>query len=346
MPPGNLSVVVVTYQSREQVSRSLPALVAELDDADELIVVDNGSTDGTPDAVADQFPDARLICNRENLGFAAAANAGASAASGEVLVFLNPDAAPAPGFRDAIRRPLADGRGWDAWMGLVTCQGGAEVNTRGGVVHFSGIAWAGGLGEPAAGFPTEPSEVAFASGACLAVPRKTWERSGGFSRDFFMYAEDVDLSLRIRLAGGHVGIEPAARVDHEYEFAKGGAKWRYLERNRWATILRVYPGGLLALLAPALLLTELALVPISIAGGWPGQKARAAADVLRALPRLLRERRAIQRTRQVSAAEFARWLTPDLSSPNLGRAGRWAPLRLGLRAYWRLVLALLPRARR
>ena len=80
---------------------------------------------------------------------------------------------------------------------------------------------------------------------------------------FFLYQEDVDLSLRLRLAGGTIGIEPAARVDHDYEFAKGPAKWRYLERNRWAMILRTYPLALLLLLTPALLATEIALFAIA-----------------------------------------------------------------------------------
>jgi hypothetical protein len=151
----------------------------------------------------------------------------------------------------------------------------------------------------------------------------------------------VDLSLRIRLAGGQVGIEPAAAVDHDYEFAKGAAKWRRLERNRWATIVRCYPGPLLALLAPALLATELALLPAAAAGGWLPQKLRAGAETLAALPALWRERRAVQATRRVSAGEFAAWLSPDLDSPFLGRAGRSPVLRMCLRAYWSGVLRAL-----
>ena len=116
---------------------------------------------------------------------------------------------------------------------------------------------------------------------------------------------------------------------------------RWLERNRWAMVLRTYPGALLALLAPALLLTELALIPISIAGGWGGQKLLADLDGLRRLPWALRTRREIQRRRTVSAADFAAWLTPDLDSPYFGRAGRSRILRFALRTYWRWVRSLL-----
>ena len=245
-------------------------------------------------------------------------------------MILNPDAVPGDGFVEAIRSPSGD---WAAWMGLV--RAGDGVNSSGGIVHFTGIAWAG-QAEPAGA-----REVAFLSGACLAIPRQTFRAAGGFAEPYFMYQEDVDLSLRLRLAGQRLGVEPAAVVDHDYEFAKGPDKWRLLERNRWATILRCYPGALLVLLAPALAATELALLVVAAAGGWLPQKLAAAGDTLRALPRLRRERRAVQAARVISAAQFAAALTPDLDSPFLGRAGRSRLLRALLRGYWRLVLAAL-----
>jgi N-acetylglucosaminyl-diphospho-decaprenol L-rhamnosyltransferase len=328
----SLSVVVVTFNSRDAVAASLPAVRDVLGDGDELVVVDNASSDDTVAHVLALAPGATLVRNERNEGFAAAANAGARAARGELLVFLNPDAVPAPGFAEAIRAPRGD---WTAWMGLVTAEGGSVVNTSGGVVHFTGIAWAG------QGAARGPAEVSFLSGACLAVPRAVWERAGGFSGEYFMYHEDVDLSLRLRLAGGRLGIEPAAVVDHDYEFAKGPAKWRLLERNRWSMILRCYPGPLLVALAPALAATEIALLAIAAAGGWLPQKLAATAATARALPRLLGERRAIQAARTISSAEFARWLTPDLDSAFLGRAAGSRVLRRALRAYWRLVLRVL-----
>jgi N-acetylglucosaminyl-diphospho-decaprenol L-rhamnosyltransferase len=335
-------VVLVTFNNAAEVGRSLPPLLEQLGDADELVVVDNASQDGSAEAVARIAPGARLIRNRENLGFAAGVNLGAAAARGELLLLLNPDAVPQPGFAEAIREPLADGRGWAAWMGVVTSDGGRLLNTDGNVVHFTGITWAGGAGRQAPG--TVPRrEVTALSGACLAVPRATWGRLGGFPPEFFSYQEDTDLSLRLRLEGEPVGVEPAAVVDHAYEFAKGPLKWRHLERNRWAILIRTYPASLLALIAPALALTELALLGVSISGGWSRQKLLASLDTLRALPRLLAERRSIQSRRRVSAGQFAAALTAELDSAFLGRLAEVRPVRWGLRVYWSAVRALLGR---
>src|SRR3954452_9996999 len=166
-----LSVVIDTHESAAAVAEALPVLVSQLEAADELVVVDNASHDGTVEVVERVAPGAVVLRNPGNEGFAAAANRGAQAARGELLVFLTPDATPAPGFAQAIRRPLLEGRCWSAWMGLVTAESGRVVNTNGGVVHFTAVAWAGEAGAPAPGSLDGPREVAFASGACLAVPR-------------------------------------------------------------------------------------------------------------------------------------------------------------------------------
>ncbi|HEX6687126.1 MAG TPA: glycosyltransferase family 2 protein [Solirubrobacterales bacterium] len=335
-----LSVLIVAWNSREELGRSLPALLPELGEGDELIVVDNDSGDGTAEAVAALAPSARIVRSGGNVGFAAGCNLGAAQARGDLLVILNPDAAARPGFGEAIRRPWLEERGWAAWQALVADGDGTAINSAGNPVHFTGIVWAGGHGRPIGEAPPA-GEVAALSGACLAIPRRTWEVTGGFPEHFFLYHEDVDLSLRLRLAGGALGIEPAAVVDHDYEFGAREHKWRWLERNRWAFLIRVYPASLLALLAPALILAELALVPASIAAGWGGQKLAATGEVVRWLPRLLRERRHVQATRTVSAAKFASYLTPDLDSLFIPEIARSVPVRLALRTYWRFVCLLL-----
>ena len=337
----SLSVLIVAWNSREELARTLPALLPELDDGDELIVLDNDSGDGTAEAAQELAPSARILRTGRNLGFAGGCNFGAAEAGGELLVILNPDAAPLPGWGEAIRRPWLQGRGWAAWQALVADEGATKINSAGNPVHFTGIVWAGGHGEPIAAAPVAPAEVPALSGACLAIPRGTWEELGGFPERFFLYHEDVDLSLRLRLRGGTLGIEPGAVVDHDYEFGAREHKWRWLERNRLAFLVRAYPAPLLFLLAPALLATELALFAVAAQGGWWKQKLAANWEALRWLPRLLRERKEIQSTRKVSAAEFASWLTPDLDSPFISGAVRSLPARLLLRTYWRAVRLLL-----
>jgi GT2 family glycosyltransferase len=335
------SVLIVAWNSAAELRRTLPALLAELREGDELIVVDNDSPDDSAAVVAELAPAAKVVTMGRNRGFAGGANAGAGAATGDLLVILNPDAMPLPGWGEAIRRPWREGRGWSAWQGLVAEGDGQTINSAGNPVHFTGIVWAGRHGEPLAAAPGA-GEVTALSGACLAVPLEVWRRLGGFAEEFFMYHEDVDLSLRLRLAGETVGIEPSAVVAHDYEFtASAGNKWRWLERNRLATLIRVYPGPLLLVLAPALLATEAALLLAAAPGGWGGQKLRANAEVLLWLPRLLRERRAIRRSRTVSAAAFAAALTADLDSPFIPAAARSTPARLVLRTYWRLVRVVL-----
>jgi GT2 family glycosyltransferase len=339
----SLSILIVAWNSAAELRQTLPPLLAELSDGDELVVVDNDSRDETRAMVAELAPAARVVRMGRNVGFAAGVNAGAAAARGELLVLLNPDAVPQPGFGAAIRRPWLEGRGWAAWQGLVAEAGGTTINSAGNPLHFTGIVWAGMHGEPLVAAPPA-GEVTVLSGACLAIPRRTWDEVGGFPKQFFLYHEDVDLSLRLRLAGGTLGIEPSAVVEHDYEFgASAGRKWRWLERNRLAFLVRTYPAPLLLLLAPALLATELALLFASAAGGWGGQKLAANLEFLRWLPRLLAERRRIQHRATVNSAEFATWLTADLDSPFIPPAARSRPVRWSLRAYLFTVRMVLGR---
>ena len=335
-----LSVLIVAFGSRDDLRKTLPALLPELGDGDELIVVDNKPGDGSVEAVRELAPQARIVSPGRNTGFAGGANAGAAAAQGDLLVLLNPDAVPQPGFGEAIRRPWRDPRGWAAWQALVADGAGETINSAGNPIHFTGIVWAGGHGRPLAEAPGG-GEVPAASGACLAIRLTEWRRIGGFPAEFFMYHEDVDLSVRLRMAGGIVGIEPTAVVAHDYDFSASADKWRWLERNRLAFLVRTYPGPLLALLGPALLTTELALLPVAAASGWGLQKLRANREFIAWLPRLLRERRALQRQRTISAAEFAAVLTPDLDSDLISPLVRSWPARRALRGYWRLVRLLL-----
>jgi GT2 family glycosyltransferase len=336
-----IAVVIVTHESAKAVGATLEALSPQLRDADELVVLDNFSGDGTVAAVRGAAPTALVLEQERNLGFAAGCNVGVTATSAPLVLLLNPDAQPAPGCLDALRRIASERPAWGAWQALVTMGDGKQINTAGNVIHYLGMAWAGRCGDPLDTAPQSPVEVAFASGAALVIRRDDWVRLGGFDERYFMYGEDLDLGLRLWLANRRIGLAPDARVEHDYEFAKGGRKWFLLERNRWWTIVSDYPGRLLAFLLPALLLAELALLAVAARGGWLGEKLRAQLAVLRELPQILARRRRVQAGCRISAGEFARRLSAELDNPNLGGLVGVRPLATLQRWYWALVLRLV-----
>jgi N-acetylglucosaminyl-diphospho-decaprenol L-rhamnosyltransferase len=334
--PGSdaIAVVVVTHQSAEHLERLFAALDGQLRERDELVIVDNASGDGSAARARSLATRANVIESGANLGFAGGCHVGARATRAPLLMFLNPDCEPQPQCLHRLREAAATHPGWGAWQAAVLLADD-RINTDGGVVHYLGMGWAGDCGRPAGELPAEDSEVAFPSGAAMVVRREAWDALGGLDEGYFMYGEDLDLGLRLWLAGYRVGVVPAARVVHGYEFDKGSAKWFWLERNRWRTVLSVYPTALLLLLAPALAAGEIGLLALAAREGWLRAKVSAQLATIHGLPRTFARRRAVQRRRRIGAREFATHLTASLDSPYLAAAG--SPLLSAPQAaYWAL----------
>ena len=334
-----VAVVVITHQSADHLSGLIQALLPQLREDDELAIVDNASTDGTPQLARSLHERVRVIETNANLGFAGGCHVGAASTQAPLLLFLNPDSQPRQGCLQKLRAAASEHPDWGAWQAAVLLDD-ERINTSGGVVHYLGFGWAGDCERPISALPEEDREISFPSGAAMLVRRSAWAQLGGLDRDYFMYGEDLDLGLRLWLAGHRVGLVPDARVTHSYEFDKGPAKWFWLERNRWRTVLSVYPAALLVLLAPALLAAELGLLAVAARQGWLAPKLRAQAAAIAGLPRTFARRREVQSTRRIGAAELASRLTSSLDSPYLSAAGsRWVSVPQAL--YWRLVSAIL-----
>ena len=249
-----VSVLVVSFEVRELLARCL----ASLEGADEIIVVDNGSSDGSAEMVRSRFPAARVIAWPENRGFAAAVNAAAREAAGEALLILNPDAALPPLALTAMvasleRRPGAWAIGFrqedDAGrfqLALGPPPSFALEAFR--QVVQKGIDRGGGrLARRIDRLIRRPVRVPWVSGSSMLVRRSAFERVGGFDERYFLYFEDADFCLRLRSAGGSVYYDPSVTIVHargasaDREPARARAAYResrdlYWEthRGRWA----------------------------------------------------------------------------------------------------------------
>src|SRR5262249_11883301 len=153
----------------------------------ELILVDNGAP-----SVAQIPPDPRVhqLHPPRNLGFAGGCNLATRHAQGQWLVFLNSDAVVAADAVAALVEPLLDGRVGLATGSIRLAAGRNIMNTAGNPVHFTGVAWAGGLGEDSDRH-TLPRQVTCVSGAFFAISRANWLDLGGFDESYFAYHEDV-----------------------------------------------------------------------------------------------------------------------------------------------------------
>lgn len=295
------SVVIVSYNAKQKLLVCLDSLSRSLPADCDLIVVDNASTEGNADAIAEGFPDARLIRSQTNLGFAGGCNLGARHASGRYLVFLNPDTLVEAGWIDALLAPFAD----DRRVGLTTARilllkDPERLNTCGNNIHLTGLTLCRGMGRGRDSYPRRET-VAAISGAAFAISAELFEQLDGFDEDFFLYLEDTDLSWRARLAGRETVYVPDAVVLHDYELRITAKKTYWQERNRLLMLLKSLRWATLLLILPALVLAELITWGFVLLRDRPnaGNKLRAYGWIAANWRRIMARRRATQTLRKV-----------------------------------------------
>jgi GT2 family glycosyltransferase len=328
-----VSVIVVAYRSGLALVRCLESL-ADDDEVFEVIVVNNG---GPAEEIeeAERMPFVRVVDPGRNLGFAGGCNAGARAAQADILLFLNPDTVAAEGAVRELADTLADPSVGIAMARLRLLEAPSLLNSGGNVVHVAGFAWAGGHGEPA-DTASGLRDVPFASGAALAIRAETFQELGGFTRELFLYGEDLELGWRARLRGLRIVMNPRADVFHDYDFGRNGEKRYYLERNRLVFVLSAFSGKTLAVLAPVLVGAEVATSVLALRERWWREKAAGWGWLLRHAGWVARHRRATQRLRRVPDRELAAYLTATLDPAMVAIPPAVAPLNRLVAAYWRL----------
>jgi GT2 family glycosyltransferase len=323
LPDFLVSVAIPTLSADLRLRECLEALERQTRRDFEVIVIDNsGQGLARRNAAA---RGARVIENSRNVGFGAAINQAMQASDAPYLATLNDDAAPHPGWLDALVQALEDRPDAGMCASAVRLFGEERLDSAGMLIARDGSSKQRGHGKPPEDFPVL-EEALLPSGSAALYRRSMLDEIGGFDEDFFLYCEDTDLGLRARWAGWKCLFAPDAAVEHHYSHSAGGAspvKAYFVERNRIFVAAKNFP-------APMLLRAPFVTVARYFWHAWyllqgRGSAARFRAEgnagpkmawyVLRAhlallanASRLWRQRRAIRANARITPTVFQRLL--------------------------------------
>ncbi len=248
-----MGVVVANWNRKELLRACLDSLARQRHGSFEVVVVDNGSTDGSAalvEEMAKSYPvRLQLIANAANLGFCAANNQGIVATDAELVALLNNDAEAEPGWLEALERAIRQGD--DVGMAaskVLVWEDPARIDKCGHLIYPDGQNRGRGSGQTDRGQFDRPEEVLWPDGCAAMYRRAMLEDVGGFDEDFFAYADDAELGLRARWAGWRCLYAPDAVVRHHRGATLGLGSARRLtliERNRVLLAVKLFPWSLL-----------------------------------------------------------------------------------------------------
>ena len=324
-----VSIVIVNFNGE----RDLPTCLDSINELGypkeqiEVIVVDNGSVDGSRRLLQERYPAARVLAQETNLGFAPAVNLGVQGASGELVALLNNDMHVQPGWLDALVDAWDPDQGYDCVAGTILDWNGDRIDFAEGVVNWHGMGDQVGFGKPVEQVAIEDGrELLFACGGAMLVTRSVFLELGGLDPDYFAYYEDIDFGWRLWLSGRKVRLAADAVSFHRHNGTSGRFPFyqRALlyERNALRTLIKnLDDANLDRVLGPALLLLVKRALGESesdryhYAFGAEGTddstetvpralmaRLHAISDLLDGLDGLMQERRRVQLTRKVGDA--------------------------------------------
>jgi GT2 family glycosyltransferase len=312
-PARSLSAVVLSYNGRALLAVVLPSLERQTQPAQELIVVDNGSTDGTREWLAENWPRVKVVHLPRNIGVAAALNRGVAAATGEYVALLNNDLELTPEWL----AEMAAGLDRHPEAASVACKllgyhDRARLDGAGDILTRRLVAFRRGSGELDAGQYDREEEILTPSAGAALYRASAFVRVGPFDESFWAYFEDVDWGLRAQLAGLRSWYVPSAVAYHMGGATTGGdTNPFYLvlhHRNRIGLMAKDLPLSVLLHNAPAILREQAGTFVHGARNGTLRLYLRAWLGAITRLPGWLRDRRRIQRQRRVPASRVSELL--------------------------------------
>lgn len=326
-PP--VDVVVLNYNGMHLLEAMSPSVEGQTYDNVNLIVVDNGSTDGSAEYLREHWPAADILALPENVGVAAALNRGVERGEAPYVALLNNDIELGAEWLAELVEALEQHPEAGSAVGkLLNFSERDVIDGAGDEIMWSGASTRRGHGERDHGQYDAPTTIFSASGAASLYRREAFDAVGLFDEDFYAYLEDVDWGFRAQLAGFTCRYVPTAVGYHmgSATTQRNAAFYRFfLHRNLIALVAKNFPASSLARHSGKVLVYLLVQSLASVSDGFVREHLRGWREAARALPTTLRKRRAIQGTRKVDPAYLESLVSPGWGFDfSLSAAGRFA----------------------
>ena len=297
-----ISIIVLSYNNAAYIVDCLDHVYNQTFQNFEVIAVDNNSSDNSV-KLFQRYP-LRLVANKINVGGSMGYNTGLKRARGKYILLLDTDTRMRKNTLALLYDYMETHPQVGAVMGKLVFENSNRINSAGNAMNILGHTWCAGLNEEDYGqYATRL--VSSVSGACFFARQDAFERVGEFDADMFLYNEDADISLRFLMHGYKLAFLNQAVIEHHYSVTVNKkVKYYYIERNRWIILLKNYSLSTLLVLFAPLLLQELGILIFLASQGMLWEKIRGYGWIMRQLPRTLKKRRLIQKTRTVSDREL------------------------------------------
>jgi GT2 family glycosyltransferase len=321
-----LSVIIPNWNGKDFLPECIDSLQKQTFRDFEVILVDNGSTDGSVQFVQERYGDfIRVIRNPKNLGYTGGNNIGIRSAHGQYIVLLNNDTLTEPTWLEALTKAIGPDPRVGMWSSKVLSYfRRTQIEAVGELIYWDGLNRARGQYEMDRGQYERVEEIFFPPG-CGGMYRKTiFDEIGLFDEDFFAYGDDAEIGLRARLAGYICHYVPTAVLYHKGSGSTGQYspfKAFYVERNRFWVTIKYFPIPLL-ILSPFFTLFRFAFQAFGALShkGAAGQftkiyspgsliwiLVKAYASGFRYLPRMWKKRKKLKQLRKVTYGEIFHW---------------------------------------
>ncbi len=316
-----VSIIILNFNGKDLLRNCLSSVSKTSYSNYEVIIVDNGSTDGSCSMVEHEFPSFHLIKNSHNYGYSKGNNLGILHSQGIFVAILNNDTTVHAKWlselvKEAVLSPMC------FYQPKILFAGTNRINSAGNLIQLFGFAFPRGLGEVDIGQYSDKCEISYASGACVFGSRALIDEVGLFDQGFFTFYEDVNLGWRTLMHGYKTVYLPSAIIYHKWGGSWGqvlsNEKFFLIERSRIASSFRNYSLNSLIISFPALVFVESMVISYCSIKGFLPEKIRVYADLLRLRKVLFNQRKELQKQRKLSDPYILAYFENGLKHVYLG----------------------------